>query len=429
MIRIFQHLTTCLLLFAASLAFGQPGSGVKIGPSTVLSPSASGNISYNDNLNLQRRALSRPQEEFSRSESDLYLESVFSLNLRHRSEQTQYTVRSWYSERKYQDFNELDRDTYGASASWLWHAPHDRMTIDGSASFQRAIDQIESIEEVNPQIDALEFESAVDRVKRDISRLRLNISQDLLESLNASVSYLITDTKYVDDRFNNSSEQLITGRLGYDLSPKTRPYLLAGLKLVDNEGLDGNGENPFAQVGVRYNFSDKINLDGNVGYERFIRTPRIKERDPNTGETLRVPGEELDDGGVRYGIFLNYAATKKSFFRFGARREFGSLSSNSTNAREETIFSARVNHRTTDRLQQTFSLVFQQNDYEETFNIGDEEIDEVNNTYTLQYGVNYQTVRPWMSLFALLSYEDNSSDLPNQSYTETQITAGITLTY
>lgn len=428
--KLYKSLLWLMMIpFSMNTAIAQLGSGVQLGPDTVLSPSASGNISYNDNLNLQRRALSRPQEEFSRSESDVYLEGVLSLSLSHRSEQTRYNVRTWYSERQYQDFSELNRDAYGASASWLWTAPHERTSVDGSISFQRAVDRLESIEEVNPQVDILEFESAVDRVKRDVFRLRLNLDQQILQSLRASLSYVMRETEYTDERFNNSADQVFTGRLGYDLTPKTRPYLLAGLRLEDNEGLDGYGENPFAQAGVRYIFTDKINFDGNIGFERFIRTPLVRDRDPETGEIRRVPGEELEDEGIKYALFINYAATEKSFFRLGARRGFGSLSNNSTNAREETILSARFTHRTTDRLQQTISLVFQQNDYDDLFTIGEEEIDEVSETYTIQYGMNYQTVRPWMSFFALLSYEDNASDLPNQSYTETQITAGITLTY
>lgn len=420
---------TVMCLLATTGIQAQPGSGIRIGDQTVLSPSVTANISYNDNLNLQRRALSRPEEEFSRSESDLYLEGVVSLNLIHRSEQSQYHMRTWYTERQYQDFSELNRDTYGASLSWLWTSPHDRTAVDGSISFQQAVDRLETIEEVNPQVEILEFESAVDRVKRDEFRMRLNLDQQILQSLRGSLSYVIRDTEYEDDRFNNSTDQIFTARLGFDLTPKTKPYLLAGMRLEDSEGLDGHGENPFVSAGVRYSVSDKINFDGNIGFERFIRTPLVRERDPSTGEIIRVPGEELDDEGLKYSLSLNYAATDKSFFRFGARSGFGSLSNNSTNAREETVLSAQFTHRTTDRLQQTVSLVFQQNDYEEVFTIDDEEIDEVNETYTVQYGMNYQTVRPWMSFFALLSYEDSASELPNQSYTETQVTAGITLTY
>lgn len=427
----FSSIATCGMLAAitATPVMAQPGSGVRLGPQTVLSPSVSGNVSYNDNLNLQRRALSRPQEEFDRSASDVYLEGIFALRLTHQSDLTTYRIRTWYSERRYQDFSELDRDNYGASASWRWLAPHGRTGFDGSLAYQRAADRLESIEEVNPEVGIVEFETASERVKRDEFRARLNLDQQILQALRASLAYAIKDTQYVDDQFNDGTEHLLSARLGYDLTPKTQPYLTLGLRFEDNQGLDGTGENPFAQIGFRYQLSDQMNVDANIGFERFTRTPLVRQRDPNTGEFVLVPGDELEDSGLKYVVILNYAATEKSFFNLSVRSGFGSLSNTSSNAREETIFSALFSHRTTDRIQQTFTLTWQENDFEEPFLIGEEEIDETSETFTVQYSLNYQTVRPWMSFFALVSYEDNRSDLPNQSYTESQITAGITLTY
>lgn len=391
-------------------AIAQPGSGIRVGEQTVLSPSVSGNISYNDNLNLQRRALSRPEQEFEKSNSDFYLESVLALRLSHRSEQTTYLVRTWYSERRYQDFSELDRENYGITASWQWLAPHGRTGIDGSFSAQQAADRLESIQEVNPESSTLEFETATERVKRDQYSARLNVDQQLLQAVRGSLSYSLKDTQYVDDRFNDSTEHLVASRVGFEISQKATPFITAGIRYEDNEGLDGTGENPFVQAGLRYIATDKINFNGSIGYERFIRTPMIRERDPLTGQANRVPGEELTDSGLKFGLTLNYAATDKSFLQFSARRGFGSLSNTSTNAREETIVSTRFTHRTTERIQQSFVVTWQDNDFEEPFLVNGEEIDENSDTRTFQYSLNYQTVRTWMAFFALVSYEDNNRD-------------------
>lgn len=100
----FPSLSICLLT-AAFFPSGflraqlQPGSGIQLGKTTLLIPSLSASYSWDDNVNLRRRALDEGGDELDADEdsSATFVTGRFNLMLRHWNKSTQFTSNLWYN--------------------------------------------------------------------------------------------------------------------------------------------------------------------------------------------------------------------------------------------------------------------------------------------------------------------------------------------
>ncbi len=420
-----------LSTWAGSQIQAQPGSGIRVGEQTVFSPAVNASMNWNNNVNLRRRAVSDGGEVLDERDSDVFVSAQYSLSFRRWSDQLQSNGRIWYSDRWYDQNTNLDRDTYGASGGLFWANPGASSDISWNISFQRAVDRTELNEGfIGDTEETEELENVAERVERDEIRSNIRLGQKLSDTIRGSLSYHFTDIRYNEERFNDRISHLISGQLSYQWTDKTRPYLRAGIGLDDDEGLDGYAEKPFYMVGVSHRATDKLNFDISVGYEEFTRKPlefRPTFNEENDVEVL--PGERLRNSNIKFIANVNYAATPKSRLNFSARNGYGSVASPGSSSREELSFSAALNHQTTRQLSQRFSVAWREDNYLTPLPARGEEFDELKETIWYQYNLSYQTVRPWLSLFGNISYEDGSSRIPGDSYTETQITVGLTARY
>jgi len=410
--------------------FAQPGSGIRLGEQTLLTPEVNLSYNYNDNVNLRRRAVSDGGEFLDVNDSDQFMNYQLSLSFRHWAAQTQWHSRAWFGSKLYNENSDLDRDTYGVSGGLFWTSPGADTTMKWDASFQRSVDRTETIQNfIGDTDDSEELENVAERVERDEIRSQVTLGQQLSHEIHGSLSYHFTDLAYKEERFNDRTSHLASGELSYRMTDKTSPYFRAGIGLDDDEGLDGYAEKPFFLLGVRNRTTDKLSVDVAVGYERFTRTPLEFRVVPGETDVEVLPGQSLRNSGLKFTASANYAATPKTRFNFSARNGYGSVASPGSSAREELSLSAAVNHQTTRQLSQRLSVAWREDDYITLLPARGGEYDELKETLWFQYRVDYQTVRPWLSLNLNLSYEDGSSRIPGDSYTEFQVTAGLTARY
>jgi len=411
--------------------FAQPGMGIRVGEQTVLTPEVDVSFNHNNNVNLRRRAVDDPAGDvLDRRDSDWFLNTHATLSLRHWVARTQIQARSWFGARRYDKNDILDRDTYGASAGLFWTNPAASTNLNLDISYQRAVDRTESVERlVGEAGDADEFENISERVERDEFRALVNLGHQVSHNLRGSLAYQLTDIDYKLDRLNDRTNHVISAELSRQMTDKTSPYVRGGIGLDDDEGFDGYAEKPFILFGVRHRATDKLNLDLAVGYESYTRTPYEFEPDQDGNIANRAPGEELKDSSLKYTASVTYAATAKTRLSLRARNGYGSVATRNNSSREESSVSLALHHQTTPQLSQRLTASWREDDYLNPIMAKGEEVDERKETLWFQYNVNYQTVRPWLSLFGTVSYEDGSSRIPGDSYTETQITLGARARY
>jgi hypothetical protein len=142
-----------------------------------------------------------------------------------------------------------------------------------------------------------------------------------------------------------------------------------------------------------------------------------------------VPGESESDSGFKYNLRITYLATSKSSFFLNGRNGFNSGGQGARTAREENAVSLSYRHETTKTINQSLTISWREDDYLDPNIVNGEEINELKETIRYQYVFNYQTQQPWLSLFANASYEDGNSKLPEQSYHQTELSAGARIRY
>lgn len=422
--KAFPHIPKIIsgllaVTFASQLQ-AQPGSSIRLGESLLLTPEISASYNWNSNVNLRRRALDEGGEVLDENDGDTFVSGQARLALRHWNKSTQTNASAWYNIQNYATFTELDEPSYGANLGWFWARPGAETTIRTDFSYQEAVDKTEQTQGfVGDSLVTDELENIGERVQRVESRAGITIDQALITDMRGSISYNYADYAYDNDRYNDRTSQSISAEANHQTTDKTQPYLRLGLGIDEDQGFDGNAEKPYYLIGVRHKPTDKLNFDFGVGYETYTRTP-------NEGVDA---GTELEDSGIKWTAGIRYAATHKTRFSLNGRNGYSSVASEGSSSRKEASVSLAMDHQTTRQLSQRLSVAWRQDDYLSPFPARGSLYDELKETWWFQYRIDYQTVRPWLSIYGQVSYEDGSSKIPGDSYTEAEASIGLKARY
>jgi hypothetical protein len=415
--------------------FAQPGSGVRVGEGTVLIPRLRLSYNYDDNVNLRRRATGEGEADvLDENTSDTFYEYLASLELKRFVGNRQLRANAWYGQDFYQSFSDLDSEKYGASAGYFWARPGGRTSLDLSALYEYAVDRAGSTEDGLEGTNNIlrDFETVSERVVRDVYSFNAVLDHKLMTDLGTALIFGYYETDYEESIFNDRTSFDYEAELNYRLSDKTQPYFRIGLGIDEDEGFVDDAEKPFYLFGIRYTLTEKTRIDLAVGYQEYTRTPfnRTFTTGPD-GEVIenRTPGEELTDDGIKYTANMYYNATSKTTFILRGRNGYDSVASSTASSRQENSVSLVAAHQTTRNIKQSFIVNWREDDYLSPITSNGIEYDELKETLRYQYRLNYQTVRPWLSFFGTVSYEDGSSNIPGEDYTQTLLSLGATLQY
>lgn len=398
----------------------QPGSGIRLGEQSLIVPSLTASYNYNSNVNIRERALDEGGEDLDDEDSDSFLSTGARLSLQHWNASTRLTGTMWFNKQTYFDRDELDSETYGVEATHFWTRPNGDTTFQTQASYQRAVDRSERSEDFVGDLEpSPELESISERVERDEFRAFLQLDQRLMTDLRGVLSYAYNNFEYNLERFNDRGSHTPQVELNHQWTAKTQPYAKAGVNYTEDEGFEDTAENPFYLLGVRYAPTPKLNFDVAAGYETYRRTP---------DEGVNA-GKELEDSNIKWTARINYDITRKTRATLSGRTGFDSVASPGSSSREEISVSLALNHQTTTQISQRVSVAWREDEYLSAFPARGTTFDETKETLLFLYRVDYQTVRPWLSLFAQAGYEDGSSRIPGDSFTQTEIRLGATARY
>jgi hypothetical protein len=415
-LRTLKPLFIFLLVGSTTMLPAQPGSGIRLGEQTLLVPSLSLSYNYNDNVAIRSLALSTEGGEIlNTNNSDTYYSYLASLNLTRLANTRRLTLSGWYGQDAYQDYADLDGENYGGSGTLNWYPLNGSTKIDLSGRYEHAVDRAGS-ENLDLGTNPLrDVENISERVERDLTNARFQIDQQLVNRLNGAFIFGYDNVDYQEEVYFDRTSYDYIGELNFQASEKSQPYLRIGYVVDDDEGFEKDATKPYALAGLRHTATDKLRFDLGVGYETYTRTP--------------LGSEELEDSALKYSLGANYQATAKSSFRLSARNGFDSVSNSASSSRRENAMVLTYRHQTTRRLNQSLVFSWREDDYLSPILLNGVEVDELKETLRYQYAMNYQTVRPWLSLFGKVDYEDGSSKIPGDNYNETEVSLGLKLQY
>jgi len=418
------------ILTYISLSYAQPGTGIKLGEGTVLIPSADLSYNYDDNIALRANAIAG-EEELSPSdnESDEYFRYSFGLDLNRTVGNRKLRANAFYGEDRFDKYTDLDANNYGANFGYQWAKPTGATVISVDGGYQYAVDRgNNSVTGFVDQANNDNLTSLSERAERDIYLGRAEINQQLMNKLYGGFIFGYTDVNYKSENYNDITSWDYIVELNQEVSEKLSPYVQAGIGIDDNEGYANDSEMPFALVGARYSPTPKLRSNLSVGYEGYDRTPLVSTRDAE-GNIVQTPGENESDSGFKYVARVAYFATNKSTLTLSAANRYEAGGQGTNTARYVNSVYLGFRHNTTPKLSQTLSASWREDDYLDNVLVDGEDIDRNTETLRFYYNISYQTQKPWLTLFANASYEDGTSDLPNQSYNQTVLTAGARLRY
>ena len=426
---------TCILLCPQVKA--QPGSGIRIAEGTTLKPSLNLKWNYDDNVNIRRRALESTTEPLNTNEDDTSLSYTAELALNRIAGNRTARARLWYGEQYYGEFEELDSENYGVNVGHFWTRTNGRTTLDVSAGYEYAVDRAGDYDNRNLGTNQTQtnFETVSERVERDITSAEVRLTQDVTTDVGSALVLGYYDTAYADDVYNDRTAYDATLELNYQYSIKTQPYARLSYSIDEDNGYVEDAEKPAALIGVRYNPSEKLRFDVAVGYEEFTRTPWDisygVDADGSIVETGREPGVEQEDSSLKYTAAIFYEATRKTSFSLRASNGFDSVAAGLGTSRKENRVSFSMRHQTTPQINQSFLINYRKDEFysNRQDEPGEEEFVEVKDTFRYEYRINYNTVRPWLSFFGNVNYEDGESEIESENYEQVRITLGTRLSY
>jgi hypothetical protein len=410
-----------ILLGLVSLSvMAQPGNGIRLGQSALLTPQLTASYKWDDNVNLRRRAVEEGGDDLEQNDSDTVISAQASLSLQYWNRSSQVNSKIWYNRQRYDTYTVLDKPSYGANVGYFWSRPGANTTLRTDFSYQEAIDRSERSDDFigDSQLSG-ELENVSERVERKETRADITLDQQLSSEVRGSLNAGITDVRYKNPRYNDRESRTFSGELNHQWTDKTQPYARAGIGFDEDEGFEDTAEKPFYLIGARHQATAKLDFDIGIGYESYSRTP-------NEGVDA---GNELKDSGIKYTLRMNYELSHKARLSLNGRNGYSSVASPGSSSRKETSASLALTHQTTRQLSQRVSIAWREDDYLSPLPARGELYDELKETIYYQYRVDYQTVRPWLSLYATAAYEDGSSQVPGDSYTQTELSIGLQARY
>lgn len=403
-----------------SYLMAQPGGGINVGQQTLFVPSVTASYLYDDNISIRERALDKGGDRLDDGDSDSSISTGVNLSMQHWNASTRVSAAAWYHTLRFSDRDELDDETYGVEGTAFWSRSTGDTTLKLIGSMQRAIERSQRAEDFTADLEqSRELENIGERVKRDETRAQMELNQRLITDVRGVFSYAYADYEYNLERYNDRSTHTPLMELNYQWTPKTQPYAKVGVVFTDDDGFEKSAENLFYLLGVRYSPTPKLDMDVAGGYENYKRTP-------SEGEDA---GKTVDDSNIKWTARMNYALTRKTRATLSGRTGFGSVASPGSSSREETSVSFSLNHRLSNQLSHRASVAWRHDDYISAFPARGTTYDETKETLYYQYRIDYQTVRPWLSVFGQVGHEDGSSKIPGDSYTQNEIRLGVTARY
>jgi hypothetical protein len=422
-LRIFSMLS---MLAATTTAMAQPGTGILLSDFMVLKPSATFTVSRSDNANLTARSrgefvagtLSDPQP-------DTHFTQGVALDLSNRGGILPLKGRAWWNNQTYDRFDQLDHETYGVGVNTLLGGHKTTLTI--AADYQHSVNASQVFDGVNDTLIP-EVQTLSQRSERDEYHANARLTRKITDKTDASVSYSYKVTDFNDTTFRKTTEQNVTGRIVRKITQVLKVYAEVGSTHIDQEKSTAedleyfNGwEDPYFNLGINadqpFELTDKISFNLSAGYVTRSRVAQDGTRSTDEEATLALNGN------------LVYVVTPKTTFTLSVRNGLESDFIPGSSLRETTSVNVRLSNQLTDRVSHYITTGWRNHDFFDPLPTTSGLVDEEKDTMIYTYSITYTTLQPWLSIFGTVSYEDGTSNIRDESYDETLLTAGVSLSY
>ncbi len=204
--------------------------------------------------------------------SDTFMDLMLGLSGRLSSGRNSLTLGGWYRIRRYDDLSRLDNEDYTLTLQGVIGSDtigmSDYWTIRPRASYSKTIDYTHDPDELLLQ-DEQSPTIRLGRPDRELQRrltLGVDVSGPATDKLWLDLGYGYSRINYKrEDLFNEDSHKL-GGRVGFNVTERSRVSLAGDMAQLDNDSLDDSVYNYALRLGYRHQRSDKLAFDAGIGY-------------------------------------------------------------------------------------------------------------------------------------------------------------------
>ena len=393
-----------------------PGDGVRLG-NVVLHPFLDVSGSYDSNVGLSRRSLSESAGIDSASEdSDTFLEIRYGLNLDYQTDAITLGGSIYGYDRQYSDNGELDNDGIGQNLN-IEAGSKERLAISASQSYQVVQDysrggaaNLRSVNDVDLGLDR------ADRLERTTLGFGLNISRDLSDKVDVNGGFSLTMIDYEDDALFDTDSQGVSVGLGYHVSEKSSAFVNGSYQVEDSDAFGDDGTQTSILVGLRTRGTEKLNYNVGIGYVQY-------EVDD------AADGENIDEGSLSYNLGLDYAISAKLALTASARNGYSATSFSAGNAREVSVASVGLAHRTTEALTLGAAYSLRGDEYVLPITVEQETAAEDRLSHVISGSINFAPPGKWYSLYLSGFYETSDSEFSEEDYDQFRASIGASVYY
>jgi hypothetical protein len=300
-----NYILGALLACTVVGAHAQEAPGIRLTDSTSISPFIDGSCTYDSNVLLLREEL---------EEDDFYFDLVGGLSLLRKKEASTLNLRGWYEMRRYQEFDQLDDETWQGNFEYVGGyidlaqfilklqygtlSDYEFTQSDLAAQYERS------------RAGDFLMETRTRRYRRKLGSALVGVAREtrLFDmSLHASYSSVEFDT--TDARLYDWDEIYIQPRIGLRISEKTRLTLAGEVGQQDSESELDTLDFMRVRLGTYWTPSEKTKLDVGAGVQK------------QKTDAVGADNTSLDTTSFHFDGNASWAATSKLMLQAFGRNE------------------------------------------------------------------------------------------------------------
>lgn len=416
--------------------------GIQVGP---LRLNLWGELSgtYDDNVRLvvpdgeiQDRTIFEDDDtgEASRQEDDIYFEGTLGGRLFRETDGFLASLSGIYSARRYNDFDDLDNESFIQEAEiLLGEREIDRFTLGFREAYREVFDYEKAAypdDFTNPDTRNVSLaEDRTERVSRQLLDLAGILTWRMTEKLNSDFSVGYSEIDYDTEFLFDWEDIKGQAEFDYKLTDKSAALLTGQYGQQTSDALSNDPDYYVLRGGLLNRATDKLTFKGGVGggsYDRFRKSDAALTEADVASEINNEGSGSIDF--LSFDVAGDWDISQRTKLQLIGRNAVQPAAQYTDNAKLVTVASVGLSHRFREKYKLAGTLSYRNDDYEDPVEVDTGVfVDQEDTIWGVGARFDYEKPNGYLNLFAEAKYEDRETNIPNEDYTQLRLTLGLRL--
>lgn len=400
---------------------------------------------YDDNVRLvvgdgeiQDRTIFTEEKDVtgeSQTESDIYYELTLGGRLYRETDSFLAGLSLAYLNRTYTDFSDLDNDSYIQEAELLFGEREvDTFTLGFKEAYRKVFDY-ENVaypdDFTNPDTQSLFLsEDRTERVSRELIDLGAVLTWRITEKLASDYSLGYGSIEYDTEFLYDWSDIKGQAEFDYKVTDKTALLLTGQYGMQESDSLENEPDYYVLRGGFLNRSTDKLTFKGGVGAGRY---DRFSEKEGLPGSVSSVEDGVKDESGgsvdyLSYDIAGDWDLSQRTKLQIIGRNAVQPAAQYNDNVKIVSVASVGLSRRILEDFRLAGTISYRNDDYQDLVEIDTNEyIDQEDTIWGGHLRLGYEPQDGYLNVYVAASYEDRTTNIPNEDYDQLRLSIGLKL--